>query len=220
MAARKSIVRALLGVCGRSFADEAGIRLADKPSPLYRLSVLALLLSTRISADIAVAAARELTADGLTTPRKMLDASWQQRVDALGRAHYRRYDEQTATALGQGAELLLRDYQGDVRKMRNEADGSTEKLSELLTRLPRIGPTGAAIFCREAQGIWTELRPYFDAKALDGAEAVGLPRDGDQLAGLVSGDDLPILAAALVRVGRSKTLARQVIHESDGDDPQ
>lgn len=29
----------------------------------------------------------------------MLDATWQQRVDALGRAHYVRYDESTATAL-------------------------------------------------------------------------------------------------------------------------
>src|SRR5689334_24071091 len=89
---------------GRTYADEAGIRLADKPSPLYQLLVLASLLSARITAGVAVAAARELFAAGYRTPRKMLDASWQQRVDALGRGHYRRYDERTSTMLADAAE--------------------------------------------------------------------------------------------------------------------
>ena len=58
-----------------------------------------MLSSTRISTDIAVAAARQLSAAGWRTPHRLLDSTWQQRVDALGRAHYRRYDESTATKL-------------------------------------------------------------------------------------------------------------------------
>jgi endonuclease III len=85
-------VRALLDKAGRTYAEDAGITLADKPAPLYQLLVLSTLLSTRIKADIAVDAARELRR-AFPTPRKMLDASWQDRVDALGRAHYVRYDE-------------------------------------------------------------------------------------------------------------------------------
>ena len=50
-------VRALLRTAGRTYAEQAGIRLTDKPAPLYRLLVLSVLLSTRISADIAVDAA-------------------------------------------------------------------------------------------------------------------------------------------------------------------
>ena len=91
---------------GATFADEAGITLRDKPSPLYQLLVLTTLLSVRIKADIAVAAARELFRAGWRTPRAMRGSSWQQRVDALGRAHYRRYDESTATNLVKGAELI------------------------------------------------------------------------------------------------------------------
>jgi hypothetical protein len=60
---------------GTTYAAEAGIRLADKPSPLYQLHVLATLLSARISATIAVAAARELFAAGMRTPAKMSGAS-------------------------------------------------------------------------------------------------------------------------------------------------
>ena len=189
----------LLRVHGRSYADEAGITLRDLPSPLYRLLVLTLLCSTRIRADIAVAAARELSAAGFRTPRAMAGADWQDVVDALGRAHYKRYDESTATALIDGAGLLLHRWHGDLRRLREEADGDGVRVRELLREFPRIGPTGADIFCREAQGVWPELRPSFDARTLSGAAAHGLPRTAEGLAALVDPGDLPRLAAALVR---------------------
>jgi hypothetical protein len=47
------------------------------PSPLYQLLVLATLSSARISADIAVAAARETVRRGVRTPQRMRQASWQ-----------------------------------------------------------------------------------------------------------------------------------------------
>lgn len=195
-------VHALLDKAGTTYAEQAGIKLADKPSPLYRLLVLSTLLSTRIKADIAVAAAKELKAYG--TPRKMLDASWQDRVDALGRAHYVRYDESMATALGDGARLLLDEYGGDLRRIRGE------DVARHLRRFPKMGPVGADIFCREAQAVWPELRPYLDRKTLDGAKRIGLPADQDKLAALVGKDDVPKLAAALVRVSLDKKLADAV----------
>jgi hypothetical protein len=56
----KAVVDVLLDRYGRTFAREAGIKLADQPKPLYQLLVLATLLSARISAEVAVAGAREL----------------------------------------------------------------------------------------------------------------------------------------------------------------
>ncbi|HWM02901.1 MAG TPA: endonuclease [Actinophytocola sp.] len=202
MATHKDTVAALLDRAGRTYAEQAGIKLADKPAPLYRLLVLATLLSTRISADIAVAAASELSEFG--TPRKMVDATWQQRVDALGRGHYVRYDESTATALGEGAQLLLDSYGGDVRRMRGD------DLAKHLRKMPRLGPVGVDIFCREAQLVWPELRPHLDDKTLDGADRVGLPADAKKLAGLVRDADLARFSAALVRVSLDKELAEQV----------
>jgi hypothetical protein len=163
--------------------------------------VLSTLLSTRIKADIAVAAARELKRYG--SPRKMLDASWQDRVDALGRAHYVRYDESTATALGDGAQLLLDEWKGDLRRLRGD------DLARHLRRFPKMGPVGVDIFCREAQAVWPELRPYLDKKTLDGAKKIGLPTDQGKLAKL-AGDDVSRLAAGLVRVSLDKKLADAV----------
>lgn len=207
MSEHEDIARRLLDRAGRTYAEQAGIRLADTPSPLYRLLVLSVLLSTRIRADIAVAAARELAAAGCTTPRGTAGTTWQQRVDALGRAHYVRYDESTATALGEGAQLVLDDYKGDLRRLREDAAGDVARLRAALERTPRLGPVGSAIFCREAQGVWPELRPFLDDKALAGAGRVGLPEDRRALARLVPADDLARFAAALVRVTLDKGVA-------------
>ena len=62
------VVRRVLDRHGRTFADEAGIALTDEPAPLFQLLVLAQLLSARIGAGIAVAAARELRSGRLDHP--------------------------------------------------------------------------------------------------------------------------------------------------------
>jgi hypothetical protein len=203
-------VGSLLQTTGRTYAQEAGIRLADRPSALYQLLVMSVLLATRIKAGIALAAAHELFRAGYRTPDAMLAASWQDRVDALGRGHYVRYDESTATALGNGAQLIVDRYRGDLRRMRQEAGGDMAELRRRLREVPRLGPTGVDIFCREVQAVWPELRPYLDRRALDGARRLRLPTDPDQLAGEVAGEQLAQFAAALVRVALDKRLAERV----------
>ncbi|WP_163505882.1 endonuclease [Fodinicola acaciae] len=205
MAASDKTVHRLLEVAGRTYAQEAGIRLKDTPASLYQLLVLATLLSARINAKIAVAAAAELRRGGFTTPQRMRDASWQEIVDALGRAHYRRYDESTATALRDGAQLLIDRYHGDLRQLRGKND-----MCRRLREIPRIGPAGVDIFCREVQAIWPELRPYFDGKALDSAKRVGLPMDPGKLADLVGDDQVADLAAALVRATIDKDVREEL----------
>lgn len=204
----------LLDEAGRTFADEAGITLRNEPAPLYRLLVLSVLLSSRVQAKLGVAACRELVDAGMGTPERMRDADWQERVDALGRAHFRRMDEQTATALGDGAQVVLDEWGGDLRRVREAAEGDAGKLAELLTTVPRLGPVGADIFIREVQAVWPEFRPHLDAKALDGAQALGLPRDPAKLAEQVAGDDLARLAAALVRANRDSEVREEVQERS------
>lgn len=198
---RQSLVRDLLARHGTTYAAEAGVTLRDKPAPLYQLLVLTTLASTRIRSQVAVAAAHEVFQEGWRTPVRMRDATWQERVDALGRAGYRRYDESTSTRLAAGADLVLEEYDGDLRRIRPDDHDEVPSLRRALTEFPGIGPTGADIYCREVQGIWPEVAPYFDDRALQTADELGLPTDPEALGSLVPSSQLPVLAAALVRVG-------------------
>lgn len=210
MSRNSDVVRVLLRRHGHTYAAEAGIRLKDTPMPLYQLLVLATLLSARIRATTAVDAARELFAAGMRTPERMADASWQQRVDALGRGHYRRYDERTATMLGDGAGIVLNRWKGDLRRLRDEGKDRAG-IGALLQEVPGIGPAGAAIFCREAQGMWDELRPFVDQKTAQGAERLGLPTTASRLARYAPGSRFPELVAGCVRAALSKDVTDDVL---------
>ncbi|ASW55126.1 hypothetical protein [Plantactinospora sp. KBS50] len=200
MADPRTTVTTLLHRHGRTYAEEAGIALTDRPGPLYQLLVLSMLLSARIRAGVAVAAAHELFAAGYRSPQAMRDASWQDRVDALGRGHYRRYDERTATMLGDGAQLCLRRWDGDLRRLHRSADGRRPALRTELTAFPGIGPTGADIYLREVQGVWPDVAPFLDRRARQEARRLRLPDTPAELAALAPGDRFPRLVSALVRV--------------------
>ncbi|MEU9664437.1 endonuclease [Streptomyces bobili] len=208
---QQHVIEELVSSHGRTYAEEAGIRLKNTPQPLYRTLVLAHLLSARIRASTAVAAARALSEAGMRDPRSMAEATWQQRVDALGRGGYRRYDERTATQLGEAAELLTERWGGDLRRMREEADGDVSRLRGLLQEVTGIGPAGADIFLREVQSVWPEAAPYIDAKALDGARRLGLPDEPDQLVEKAQPAEPSELAAALVRAALDKKLVDEVL---------
>jgi endonuclease III len=194
-----STVRDLLDQHGTTYAEAAGIKLKDQPSPLFQLLVLTMLSSTRISADIAVQAARELFKAGWRTPEKMRAATWQQRVDALGRGSYRRYDESTSTKLEELSTMLIEEHDGDLRRLRPSGDNAADELANVIASFPRIGPTGAKIFVREVQDVWPEVAPYFDDRALKAAKRLGLPSDPERLAQLAPDGKVAPLAAALVR---------------------
>lgn len=197
---KSKIVGALLERHGQTYARQAGFTVRDTPSPLYRLLCLATLLSARISADIAVAAARALTDAGWTTPRKMADAGWSARTKVLNESGYARYDESTSRMLGDSADLLLNRWRGDLRNLRAEAEQDPGRERKLLKEFKGIGDTGVDIFFREVQGVWQEVAPFVDRRALESAEKLGLGDRPDLLTRLVTRDELPKLLAALTRV--------------------
>ena len=202
-----SVQSALLQHAGITFAGDAGITLRDKPSPLWQLLVLSLLLSARISSDIAVRSAREISRAGWRTPQRLLESTWQQRVDALGRGGYRRFDEKTATQLEQLAQDVIDRWNGDLRRLRDDAD-DTRGCERRLQEFVGIGPTGAAVFLREVQGVWPNIGPYADKLVTRGAQAVGSTTD--RLMDGIGDADRPRIAAACVRVARDHELAEKV----------
>lgn len=148
----REAVRDLLDTHGRTYADQAHVHLRNTPQPLYQLLVLSCLLSAPIRSDTAVASCRALSDAGLRDARRMADATWQERVDALGKGGYRRYDERTATQLGEGAELLLDEYHGDLRYSGRELTGTSTSCDRCCGRCRGSAPSASTSSCGRCRG--------------------------------------------------------------------
>src|SRR6476620_6558531 len=162
----KQLVRRLIRTAGRTYAEQSGIRLKDKPMPLFQLLVLAMLASKPISADVAARAARELFRTGFKTPRAVIGGKRSTAITAFGRAGYARYDESSATRLCDLARHVHDEFDGDLRNLGVRCGHDPDRAVAELQRFTGIGPAGADVFLREVQLVWPWVRPHFDARAL------------------------------------------------------
>lgn len=203
----QQIVERLRTEAGQTYAEEAGITLADKPMPLFQLLVLCMLASKPIDAAAAMRAAKELFSAGVRTPDNVLESDRRTMIDAFGRAGYARYDESSATRLVEMATRARDEYGGDLRRLADGQDITAARRE--LKGFKGIGDTGSDVFLREVQDTWTWVRPYFDDRAIGAANRLGLPTDPAELAGLAPGGTAG-LAAALVRTALDDELLARV----------
>ena len=208
--ADQKLVGRLLKIAGTTYAEEAGVRLENTPMPLFQLLVLCMLASKPIDATIAMQAGRELFRAGLTTPHAVLEADRRTMIDAFGRAHYVRYDESSATRLADIAATVRDEYSGDLRDLAAAGRRDAIGVKRLLKQFKGIGDTGADIFLREVQDVWTWARPYFDERATTAARELGLPHEPRELSALAPRTTAK-LAAALVRVSLNDDLRAELV---------
>ena len=172
----------------RTFADEAGIGLADQPAPLFQLLVLAQLLSARIGAGIAVAAAGELTrgrlddaaADARRAPlRASSPPSAGPATAATTSAPPRscgRWPRSSSTGTAATCARLAAAADGDVGRAAAAGPGGQGHRADRRRRLPARGPGASGRGCAR-----TSTTGRGRARA-----GVGLPDDDDRLADLVA----------------------------------
>lgn len=186
----RDTIRQLLDKHGETFCEELGINIArNTPSPLFRLLCLSLVASARISHRIALDTARAISDAGWTTAQHLADSKWKNRVQVLNSAGYGRYDESTSTMLGDTATLVLEDYAGDLRRLREAAGGDVSDIHRRLKTFKGIGDAGADMFLRDVQVAWEEVYPFMDARPGRMAAKFDLPDDATNLARVV-GDRL------------------------------
>jgi endonuclease III len=203
------VIRRLLKLAGTTYAAEAGIRINDKPMPLFQLLVLCMLASKPIDATTAMRAAHELFKAGLRTPKAVLASDRATMISAFGRARYVRYDESSATRLTDMAQRVRDEYSGDLRELAGSSQHDVAAATQKLKQFKGIGDTGAHIFLREVQDVWTWVRPHFDDRATAAAKRLGLPADPAKL-GALAPRATARLAAALVRVSLDDDLRQRV----------
>ncbi len=90
---RQAVADTLLQKYDKTHAELAGVRIGSGSSQqLYGLLCASTLMSTRISADLAVRGTKALLKAGWKTPEKVAGSTWAQRAKVLNESGYARYD--------------------------------------------------------------------------------------------------------------------------------
>ena len=198
------------------------------PETVLALLYLALLSSARISHELAYKSLQCLIEANYQDIRTLKKSTWQERTEVLTRGGYTRYREKTATALGDLAEFIEKEYgalylyadppphslpltsptssDNDLNNLLKKADSSPAKVRKLLQEIKGIGKVGTDIFFDAAQGIWPCLAPFIDPRSLVTAKKCGLGSNVDAIWDAVGRDPFEMckLSSALTMVRLEK----------------
>jgi hypothetical protein len=196
----------LLKEKGKLFSEDLGINVARQP---FKWFLAAMLFGGRISVNVAKRTYKAYESAKLTTPERIASAPPATLIWLHGKGGYTRYDNVTAAKMKTVADRLLKEYDGDMRKL----DATSENpaaLEAALRQFPGVGPITAKIFLRELRGIWRNAEPDLtDVEVLAARELsliTGKGRPIDELKEFwdknkVEGYDIRHLESALVRRG-------------------
>ncbi|KYH42035.1 MAG: cytoplasmic protein [Candidatus Bathyarchaeota archaeon B26-2] len=155
----------------RSYSEELGLDLT-KPEDRFKWFLASILFAKRISAEIAKRTYRRFEEEGLTTPKRILEAGWDRLVQVLDSGGYVRYDFSTASNLLKIMEELIEKY-GDLEGLHRDASSPVD-LERRLQEFRGLGPVGVNIFLRELRGKWEKAKPRPSRMAVETARRVGL----------------------------------------------
>ena len=196
----------LLKEYGELYSDELGIDIRKEPFKWFLASIL---FGARISTGIAKKTYRAYDQAGLTSPGKLASSDEMTLIKIHGRGGYARYDGITAEYILGVARKLLKDYDGEIRKLDKESQDPRD-LEWRLQEFRGVGSVTAKIFLRELRGIWRNADPEPTAVEVSAAKNLGiLTTNVDALGKLkefwgdnaVEGYRFRHFEAALVRLG-------------------
>ena len=205
------------------------------PETVLALLYLALLSSARISHELAYKSLQCLIEANYQDIETLKKSTWQERTEVLTKGGYTRYREKTATAMGEFADFIDKEYgtlylnpgptphslpltcltntDNDLNNLLKKADSSPTKVRKLLQEIKGIGKVGTDIFFDAAQGIWPCLAPFIDPRSMETAKRCGLGSDVDAMWDAVGKDPFEMckLSSALTMVrleGQEKEFQR------------
>ena len=204
----KSKLDAILSAYGVLPLQDLGL---DKPNEATPDTILALVLhamltSARISHQLAYKSVKAVIEAGYHKLETLKKSTWEERTVVLTEGGYTRYREKTATALGELAEFVEREYKGDLNNLLKRANSSPAKTRKHLQEIKGIGKVGVDIFFDTAQNVWPSLAPFIDPRSMETAERCGLGRDVNAIWEMVNKEpeEMCKLASALTIVRLEK----------------
>lgn len=196
----------LLKKHGKLYSQELGINVEETPFKWFLASIL---FGARISTTIAKNTYKAYEEARLITPERIAGTDLRTLISVHGQGGYVRYDGITAEYMQGIAKKLLRDYNGDIRKL-DEPSNNSDELEQRLLEFRGVGPVTVMIFLRELRGIWKNADPEPTKVEAIAARELGIIKSEKNVleksktfwaTNKVEGFEFRNLEAALVRIG-------------------
>ena len=155
--------RRLIKKYGTPYSELLGIKLDTRnDSEIFKWFLASVLFGKRISEGIAINTYKAFEKHKVLTPKRILDAGWDELVSILDEGGYVRYDFSTADKLLDICKTLLEKYKSLTSLY--EKSKNAEDLEQKLLGFKGIGPVTVNIFLRELRVVWpksdTAVSPF------------------------------------------------------------
>jgi len=153
-------LRLLTEKLGGSYSGKLGLNPSSgDESQLFQWFLASILFGAPIFERTAEKTFKLFQVEGLTSPKRLLEAGWDRLVEILDAGGYTRYDFKTADKLLEMAGNLERLYRGSLLRLHEKTSDSSD-LEERLRGLAKgIGPATLQIFLREAYEALPKAEP-------------------------------------------------------------
>ena len=171
---RSKTIAELVDKLGRPYHKLLGINLRHaKKEEIFKWFVASSLFGARISETIAMKTYKQFEKDGLLSSERIIACGWSRLVESLDRGGYVRYDFSTADDLLALSDLLMRNYDGDLNRLHDQAKDSAD-LEVRLEEFRGVGDVTVNIFLRELRGVWKKADPLPGQHVILAARNLGI----------------------------------------------
>lgn len=171
---KRELIKRLVDEFGQPYHEALGIDLSEcERGEVFKWFVASVLFGARISERIAMKTYKQFEGDGLLEPKRILARGWSRLVESLDRGGYVRYDFKTADKFLLLADIILREYGGDLNRVHELAEDARDLESRLKT-LKGVGDVTTNIFLRELRDIWLKADPLPQEQATTAARKLGV----------------------------------------------
>ncbi|KAJ5098310.1 hypothetical protein N7532_005311 [Penicillium argentinense] len=151
--------------------------LKASPEVILAMVLDAMIKSRPISHDLSQRTINHLIEVGYHDIDKLHASTWEERTVVLREGGYNRYREQAATNLGNLADFVVKEYDGDLNNLLEAAGGKRDKIEILMKEIKGIGDLTVELFFNNVQAVWPSIAPFVDSRSLKTAGDVGIGSD-------------------------------------------
>jgi endonuclease III len=199
---------------GQKYSEILGIALSSgRDEEIFKWFLASVLFGAPIPEKAVVKTYKCFEKHNVLTPKRILEAGWDDLVKILDEGSYTRYDFKTAEKLFEVMQNLTRRYGGSLNLLYNKASNEQDLEKRVKDLGKGIGDVTMSIFLRELRDVWEKANPNPTSLVVLAAKKMGIVRKGasenflKQLKDFwsknkVAGKSIINLETALLRLGK------------------